>query len=322
LYDPAYHIFVALPRKRNYQSSFPSNQAYSNTFRRNTEKYVKKKGSNGKVLKILIFWLFFFIFIGCLFLINQERIRNTMQNAHFPAWFSEKVHTEQLKTLIPDEYIPTQEEEPRLSIGSPEPQPFPLEEDRVGESESGDEQTPVLLPLQDGRESFSPERVDSAALPSLNQTALPLVPVQPSLDAVPRSRSMYFIQLDAEGTVLYSKVSRNLPSSDSPLTDVLQALLDGPSQEEQDQGLISLIPKETKLLSVIIRLETAYINFSEDFLYTPYGSEGYTAQLQQLIWTATEFPTIKDVQLLIEGRKLDYLGDITWIGSPIGRDSF
>jgi spore germination protein GerM len=209
-------------------------------------------------------------------------------------------------------------------MGSPELNPFPPEGDRVRESESGDEQSPAFRSVQEERipESFSLDTVDSTALPAANQSSLSLVPVQPNLDVAPRNRFLYFIQLDTEGTILYSKVSRNLPGSDSPLTDVLQALLDGPSQEEQDQGLISLIPGGTKVLSVMIRLETAYINLSEDFLYTPYGSEGYTAQLQQLIWTATEFPTIKDVQLLIEGRKLDYMGDITWIGSPVGRDAF
>ncbi|MDR0628383.1 MAG: GerMN domain-containing protein [Treponema sp.] len=276
------------------------------------------------MLKVLIFWLFFLIFIGCLFLINRERIRSTMQNAHFPTWFSKQVHTEQPKTLIPDEYVPPQEEKPGLSMGSPELNPFPPEGDRVRESESGDEQSPAFRSVQEERipESFSLDTVDSTALPAANQSSLSLVPVQPNLDVAPRNRFLYFIQLDTEGTILYSKVSRNLPGSDSPLTDVLQALLDGPSQEEQDQGLISLIPGGTKVLSVMIRLETAYINLSEDFLYTPYGSEGYTAQLQQLIWTATEFPTIKDVQLLIEGRKLDYMGDITWIGSPVGRDAF
>ncbi|MHB9293659.1 hypothetical protein Holit_02786 [Hollandina sp. SP2] len=277
------------------------------------------------MLKVLIFWLLFFIFMSCLFLLNQERIRNTIENAHFPSWFSKQVYAEQPKTLAPDEHALAREEEPRLSIEKQaEPYAFPGEDGWFGESESGDEQSPVPRSFQDSRirESSSPEAGDSPVQPASNQASVALAPVYQSPEAAPGTRSLYFIQLDAEGTILRSKVNRNLLGSDSPLTDALQALLDGPSQEEQGQGLISLIPEATKLLSVIIRLETAYINLSEDFLYTPYGSEGYTAQLQQLIWTVTEFPTIKDVQLLIEGRKLDYLGDITWIGSPIGRNSF
>jgi spore germination protein GerM/preprotein translocase subunit SecG len=314
---------VALSRNRKFRSSFSAKQGYSNTFRQNTGTYVKKKGANRNVLKVLMFWLLFFVFISCLFLINRERIRTTIENAHFPLWFSKKIQTEQLKVPVPEEEVPVQAEEVHGFIGkSAESDPFLPEEDRPEISESGDGQDRVPRSFQERREAVSAEPVNSPVLSASPQTSMTLAPAQPSPDTAVRTRFLYFIQLDAEGTILRSKVSRSLPGSDSPLGDVLEALLAGPSQEEQDQGLISLIPGGTKLLSVIIRLETAYINLSEDFLYTPYGSEGYTAQLQQLIWTITEFPTIRDVQLLIEGRKLDYLGDITWIGSPLGRDSF
>jgi spore germination protein GerM len=105
------------------------------------------------------------------------------------------------------------------------------------------------------------------------------------------------------------------------MLDSLNALLAGPSAEEQRRGLISLIPRNTRILSVIVRGNTAYISFNEDFQYNTYGVEGCAAQLKQIVWTATEFPNIKDVQILIEGRRMDYLGEGIWIGSPIGRES-
>ncbi|MDR3124205.1 MAG: GerMN domain-containing protein, partial [Treponema sp.] len=67
---------------------------------------------------------------------------------------------------------------------------------------------------------------------------------------------------------------------------------------------------------------TAYLSFSEDFQFNTYGVEGYIGQLRQIIWTATEFPNISDVQILIEGRRIDYLGERIAIGSPLGRDAF
>jgi spore germination protein GerM len=107
------------------------------------------------------------------------------------------------------------------------------------------------------------------------------------------------------------------------MLDVLQALLQGPSAEEQRQGLISLIPPGTRILSrtTTVRGNTAYINFSEDFMFNTYGVEGYAAQLRQIVWTVTEFSNVKDVQILVEGRRVDYLGEGIWIGSPIGRDT-
>jgi spore germination protein GerM len=105
------------------------------------------------------------------------------------------------------------------------------------------------------------------------------------------------------------------------MQDSLNALLAGPTTEEQRRGLLNLIPANAKILSCTVRGSTAYINFSEDFLYNTYGVEGYAAQLRQIIWTATEFPTVKDVQILIEGRRIDYLGEGIWIGSPVNRES-
>jgi spore germination protein GerM len=129
------------------------------------------------------------------------------------------------------------------------------------------------------------------------------------------------MRVDPEGIILRIKAARQIPVSDSPLMDTLQALLQGPSPEEQRRGLISLIPPGTRLLSAMVRGETAYLNFSEDFQFNTYGAEGYAAQLRQIIWTATEFSTVKDVQILIEGRRVDYLGESIGIGSPISRDS-
>jgi spore germination protein GerM len=105
------------------------------------------------------------------------------------------------------------------------------------------------------------------------------------------------------------------------MVDSLKALLGGPNAEEQRRGMVSLIPKGVKVLSAAVRGSTAYISFSEEFQYNTYGVEGYAAQLKQIVWTATEFPTVKDVQILIEGRRIDYLGEGIWIGSPLNRDA-
>jgi spore germination protein GerM len=116
------------------------------------------------------------------------------------------------------------------------------------------------------------------------------------------------------------RANRKLPVSDPPLTDVIQTLIAGPSTEEKNKGLISLIPPATKLLSVSIRGSTAFISFNEEFQYNTYGVEGYAGQLRQIVFTVTEFPNVADVQILIEGRRIDYLGEGVWVGSPVSRD--
>jgi spore germination protein GerM len=106
------------------------------------------------------------------------------------------------------------------------------------------------------------------------------------------------------------------------MVDTLNVLLAGPSTEELARGIINLIPQNTHILSATVRGSTAYVSFSEDFLFNTFGVEGYVAQLRQIVWTVTEFPNVRDIQILIEGRRLDYLGEGIWIGSPISRQSF
>jgi spore germination protein GerM len=137
-----------------------------------------------------------------------------------------------------------------------------------------------------------------------------------------RERPVYFMRLDRDGTIVRTRITKPMPASDSPMLDVLGVLLRGPSEGEKQDGLVSLIPPGTRILSATVRGDTAYISFSEEFQYNTYGVEGYAAQLRQIVWTVTEFSTVKDVQILIEGRRVDYLGEGIWIGSPINRDTF
>jgi len=148
------------------------------------------------------------------------------------------------------------------------------------------------------------------------------VPAAPQPAAQTRDRAIYFTQVNNNGQIFQSRVTRRIPVSQSPMQDALNVLLAGPTAEELNRGILNLIPQNTRILSTTVRGNTAYISFSEDFLFNTFGVEGYVAQLRQIVWTATEFSNVSDVQFLIEGRRIDYLGEGIWIGSPISRQSF
>jgi spore germination protein GerM len=58
-------------------------------------------------------------------------------------------------------------------------------------------------------------------------------------------------------------------------------------------------------------------------MYNHYGREGYQAQLKQVVYTATSFSSVQDVQFLIDGKTRDYLGgDGIFIGTTLSRNSF
>jgi spore germination protein GerM len=137
-----------------------------------------------------------------------------------------------------------------------------------------------------------------------------------------RDRALYFIEVGRDGAILRTRVVRSIPATGSPLADTVRLLLQGPTVDERNRGLITLIPPGTGLQNAQVRGSTAYLSFSEEFQFNTYGVEGYIGQLRQIIWTATEFPNVSDVQILIEGRRIDYLGERIAIGSPLGRNSF
>ena len=143
-----------------------------------------------------------------------------------------------------------------------------------------------------------------------------------------REQGVFFVRVENEGAdLLLTRVSRTFSVSNTPLLDSLNALLAGPTAEEAARGMVSFIPPAARILSVrveghalgIAGQDTAYINFNEYFQYNIGGSEGLMSQIKQIVWTATEFPNVNDVQILIEGNRIDFLHGGIRIGSPIGR---
>jgi spore germination protein GerM len=124
---------------------------------------------------------------------------------------------------------------------------------------------------------------------------------------------------EANSGLALVKVNRRLAVTESPLFDSLNALLSGPNADERQRGIVSLMPAGAKVLSAQVRGNTAYLSFNEEFQYNTYGREGTLAQIRQTVWTATEFANVHDVQILIEGRRLDFISDGVMIGSPLGR---
>ena len=138
-----------------------------------------------------------------------------------------------------------------------------------------------------------------------------------------RESRLYFVNVSSEGNINLINLKRKIKYTDSPLTASLTSLLSGLTPSEINSGFISLIPENTKIKSIKIKDGTAFIDFNESFLFNSFGREGYIGQLKQIIYTATEYSTVKRVQILIEGEIKKYLGsEGIFIGQPLTRNSF
>jgi len=266
----------------------------------------RNSGNSAKVPWAVLFWLFFAIFIFGLFILNREAIDSSLQIVKRA--FSSREIAEGKEPEPKDENPPATQAPARQQ---------PVTQPTVQQPAT---QPPVTQPAE-------PVKPPDSTTSSVAQTPVQQSPQsqtgqnQQSAQPPPetRERVLYFIQVDRSGQINRVQSNRKLPVSESPLTDVILALIAGPNTGEKNSGLISLIPPATKLLSASVRGTTAYISFNEEFQYNTYGVEGYAGQLRQVVFTATEFPNITDVQILIEGRRIDYLGEGVWVGSPVSR---
>ncbi|MBB6482235.1 GerMN domain-containing protein [Spirochaeta isovalerica] len=159
-------------------------------------------------------------------------------------------------------------------------------------------------------------------VPLTEEESLP----EPEATATPakemKSR-LFFVKVNDEGQISIKSIIRSIPYDTAPLTETMRSLMLGPDRSDLNKGLLNLIPQNSELLSVKISGGTAFLDFNENFRYNSLGFEGYKAQLMQIVYTATEFDSVSNVQILIQGEKLDYLGaEGVYIGAPIDRDYF
>jgi spore germination protein GerM len=138
-----------------------------------------------------------------------------------------------------------------------------------------------------------------------------------------KNSRVYFSKLSNDEKLILVGVNRNIIYDNTPLTETIKILLNGPSNNEKSSDLITNIPNNTKLISIWIKNNTAYINFSNEFQYNSYGKDSTITQIKQVVYTATEFSNVKYVQILINGKIKKYLGgEGILIEKPFSRSDF
>lgn len=181
-------------------------------------------------------------------------------------------------------------------------------------------QTPATKPQEPAASQEKTEQKQEQQPAETKKPAEEKKPVQNAYTEL----QLCFVEIDADGSINRKIVKRKVAKNDSPLTTAIKAVIEGPdTTKAEERNCISLIPNGTKLLGARVSDGVAYLDFSDAFEINTNGIEGYTAQLMQIVYTATTFSTVNSVQFLIEGQKKEYLGsEGQWIGSPLSRTSF
>ena len=99
-------------------------------------------------------------------------------------------------------------------------------------------------------------------------------------------------------------------------TAAMESLLEGTTEK----GQTNIIPKQAKLRSVKVENGTATVDFTGDLSKNFVGgSTGETMLVGSIVDTLTEFPEVKKVQILIDGKKVESLGGHMDLSQPLTR---
>lgn len=249
----------------------------------------------------VLFWIAAILLITVLLMFNLPTIRGVLERTDFVDVVFEE------RSGPADRDRPEESGEPPTIGPSPEEQETP-EEPGSGDSEE-DEETELVIPEIEEPEEDSPEDEIELAPPDRSDETGPQRTMQ---------RELYFILVSDDGRILAEPVERTIRYDSGPLASTMEALIAGPSSDDLNRGLLSLIPPGTQLLSARVASGVAFLNFNEAFRFNSMGLEGLLAQLQQVVRTATQFSTVDAVQVLIEGQNEEYLGgDGVFIGAPL-----
>jgi hypothetical protein len=269
---------------------------------------VKKTPAKARRVSVsMVFWILFFVVLISIFFILLPMVKKGITLPQ------RQIVTEQPAEQEPDAQKPPPQEprtQTKPATEKPAEKPPAKPETKPSAEKPPAKPDPVKPPAKP--ETKPPEQPSSK--PETPQPAR-----QPTPQPETRDRTVYFMREGGGGDLTLAKAARKLAVSDSPLIDCVNALLAGPSAEEKNRGLSSFIPPNTRLLSARVVNNTVHLNFNEAFRYNTFGREGCEAQLKQIVWTATEFPNVNNVQIEIEGKIVDFLIEGIMIRNPISR---
>lgn len=188
-----------------------------------------------------------------------------------------------------------------------------------GGSENADEPTT----------STNPPSSTTTAPPPTSSTSTSTTTSTTSTTTVPVSDQFvlaYFMidEVTGEAGPFIRPVSRQIEPTVEVAAAAIAALIAGPTADERSgtPAVTGGLPDGTELLGLTIAGGTARVDLSSE-IEDVGGTFGEMAVLAQLVFTLTQFPTVDDVVLLIEGEAVEFYGSHGMEVTPsLTRDSF
>ena len=122
-------------------------------------------------------------------------------------------------------------------------------------------------------------------------------------DAESREVILYFTSAD-NGNLIGEK--RDIPRSASPARSAMEQLIAGPREED----LLPSLPTDTRLLDINSAEGLCTVDLSEELINGSHGSEAQLTAIYSIINTMSQFDTVDQVQVLVEGQQLSAINGV------------
>ena len=105
-------------------------------------------------------------------------------------------------------------------------------------------------------------------------------------------------------------------------TAAMESLIAGPSTQEQAAAVGSQIPAGTQLLGLNVDNGVATVDLTSEF-ESGGGSASMNMRIAQVVYTLTQFPTVKGVLFQLDGQRVDVLGgEGVIVDQPVTRKDY
>ncbi len=105
-------------------------------------------------------------------------------------------------------------------------------------------------------------------------------------------------------------------------TAAVRALLAGPTLDERAAGIATAIPADTRLLGISIARGVATVDLTSEY-QSGGGSLSMEVRLGQVVYTLTQFPTVRGVLFELDGAPVNvFSSEGIVLDHPVGRADY
>lgn len=132
--------------------------------------------------------------------------------------------------------------------------------------------------------------------------------------------ALYYVKITDKDAYLVREVHQ-VPYTREVAKAALEELIKG---SPVTPGATGVLPPETKVRGISVKDGNASVDFSSEVLTANVGAEGEALGIQSIVNTLTEFPEIKQVSFMVDGKlddsAKDWWGHIGLYNQPFKRD--